>query len=110
VIERVGKAGLPADLIPAEITTVSVSSGGDVENSLRTTVLEFADTIRDVEKAIAAARRGGSVPDEFDVKPLGEITETEWRAHWPPGAAAPDAAPAEVPAVSGGAKKRKGRR
>jgi XTP/dITP diphosphohydrolase len=110
VIERVGKAGLPADLIPAEITTVSVSSGGDVENSLRTTVLEFADTIRDVEKAIAAARRGGSVPDEFDVKPLGEITETEWRAHWPSGAAALDAAPAEVPAVSGGSKKRKGRR
>ena len=93
VIERVGKAGLPADLIPAEITSISVSADVDAENSLRTTVLEFADTIRDVEKAIAATRRGGSVPDEFDVTPLGEITEEEWRAHWPSGAPVLDAVP-----------------
>jgi XTP/dITP diphosphohydrolase len=110
VIERVGKAGLPADLIPAEITSITVSPDIDTENTLRTTVLEFADTIRDVEKAIAAARRGGSVPDEFDVTPLGEITEEEWRAHWPPGAPVVDAEPATVPTTSGGSKKRKGRR
>ena len=62
VIQRVGKAGLPADLIPAEITS-NHRVGGDVdaENALRTTVLEFVDTVRDVEKAIAATRRGGSV-------------------------------------------------
>ena len=83
VIERVGKAGLPADLIPTEITSITVSTDVDAENSLRTTVLEFADTIRDVEKAIATRRRGNSVPEEFDVTPLGEITEEEWRAHWP---------------------------
>jgi XTP/dITP diphosphohydrolase len=110
VIERVGKAGLPADLIPAAITSISVSPAVDAENTLRTTVLEFGDTIRDVEKAIATARRGGSVPAEFDTTPLGEITEEEWRAHWPVGAPVPDAVPAEVPAASGGFKKRKGRR
>ncbi len=100
VIERVDKAGLPADLIPTEITSISVLADLDAENSLRTAVLEFADTIRNVEKAIATARRGGSVPDEFDVTPLGEITEEEWRAHWPSGA----------PVLKGSSKKRKGRR
>jgi XTP/dITP diphosphohydrolase len=110
VIERVGKAGLPADLIPAEITSITVSADFDAENYLRTTVLEFADTIRNVEKAIATARRGGSIPDEFDVTPLGEITEEEWRAHWPSGAPVFDAVPDEAPTAAGGAKKRKGRR
>ena len=85
VIERVDKAGLPAELIPAEITSISVSADVDAENSLRTAVLEFVDTVRGVEKAIAATRRGDSVPEEFDVAPLGEITEEEWRAHWPSG-------------------------
>jgi nucleoside triphosphate diphosphatase len=110
VIERVDKAALPADLIPTEITSISVSADVDAENSLRTAVLEFADTIRDVEKAIATARRGGSVPDEFDVTPLGEITEEEWRAHWPSGAPVLDVVPDEAPTASGGSKKRKGRR
>ena len=84
VIQRADKAGLPGDLIPAEITSISVSAVVDAENSLRTAVLEFTDTIRSAERAIAAARRGDSVPEEFDVTPLGEITEEEWRAHWPP--------------------------
>ena len=110
VIERIDKAGLPADLIPAGITSISVSADADAENSLRTTVLEFADTIRDVEKVIATTRRGGSVPDEFDITPLGEITEEEWRAHWPSGAPVLDAVPDEAPAASVGSKKRKGRR
>lgn len=86
VIERAGKAGLPADLIPAEITSISVSSDADAESALRTAVLEFADTVRSVEKAIAATRRGDSVPEEFDVAPLGEVTEEEWRTHWLSGA------------------------
>jgi XTP/dITP diphosphohydrolase len=101
VIERVDKAGLPADLIPAEITSISLLTDVDAENSLRTAVLEFADTVRGAEKAIATTRRGGSVPDEFDVTPLGEITEEEWRTHWPSGA---------PPTASGASKKRKGRR
>ena len=107
VIQRVDNAGLPGDLIPAEITSISVSPDVDAENTLRTAVLEFADTIRVAEKAIAAARRGASVPDEFDITPLGEITEEEWRAHWPSGEPAGDP---ESPKASGGAKKRKGRR
>jgi XTP/dITP diphosphohydrolase len=83
VIQRADKAGVPADLIPPEITLVSVSADADAESSLRTAVLELVDTVRDVEKAIAATRRGDSVPEEFDSAPLGEVTEQEWRAHWP---------------------------
>ena len=122
VIERVEKAGLPADLIPAEITSITVLTGIDAENALRTAVLEFVDTIRNAEKAIAAARRGQSVPEEFDMTPLGEITEEEWRAHWPSGEpaldlvsdeateAVGDAGDLDAPKASGGSKKRKGRR
>ncbi|WP_322859357.1 nucleoside triphosphate pyrophosphohydrolase [Mycobacterium europaeum] len=85
VIERAQKAGVPADLVPAEVTSVSVSAGGDAESALRTAVLEFVDTVRRAERAIAATRRGVGVPEEFDVAPLGEITEDEWREHWPSG-------------------------
>ncbi|CQD02343.1 nucleoside triphosphate pyrophosphohydrolase [Mycobacterium europaeum] len=97
VIERAQKAGVPADLVPAEVTSVSVSAGGDAESALRTAVLEFVDTVRRAERAIAATRRGVGVPEEFDVAPLGEITEDEWREHWPSGEsdeepAAPDEA------------------
>jgi XTP/dITP diphosphohydrolase len=83
VIERASKAGLPADLIPAEITAISVSADADAEGSLRTAALEFVDTVRGVEKSIAATRRGDSVPKEFDVASLGEVSEDEWRQHWP---------------------------
>ncbi len=85
VIARAEKAGIPADLIPAGITSVSVSADVDAESALRTAVLEFVDTVRDAERAVAAARRGGGVPDEFDVAPLGEVSEEEWRANWPIG-------------------------
>ena len=85
VIERAGKAGVPAELIPAHITTVSISADIDAESTLRTAILEFVDTVRMVERTIAAARRGDGVPAEFDVAPLGEITEQEWRTHWPSG-------------------------
>jgi XTP/dITP diphosphohydrolase len=122
VIQRLDNAGLPADLIPTEITSISISSDVDAENTLRTAVLEFADTIRGAEKEIAAARRGNSVPEEFDVNPLGEITEKEWRAHWSSAQpavdpesdgqaeAADEAEDLDAPKASGGAKKRKGRR
>ena len=95
VIQRAEKAGLPADLVPAEITSISVSADGDAESALRTAVLEFVDTVREVERAIAATRRGDGVPEEFDVAPLGEVTEDEWRAHWPL-----DEATADEPAVA----------
>ena len=83
VIERAEKAGLPADLIPAEISSISVSADGDAESALRTAVLELVDTVREVERSIAATRRGAGVPEEFDVAPLGEVTEDDWREHWP---------------------------
>ena len=83
VIDRVSQTGLPADLIPASMTDVTVSLDGDAENDLRATVLEFMDTVRTVEKAIAADRRGEDVPEELDIASLGVITEEEWRAVWP---------------------------
>ncbi|ORA13509.1 nucleoside triphosphate pyrophosphohydrolase [Mycobacterium arosiense] len=83
VIARAAKAGVPADLIPGEITTVSVSADVDAESALRTAVLDFVETVRGVERTIAAVRRGAGVPQEFDVAPLGEISEQEWREHWP---------------------------
>jgi XTP/dITP diphosphohydrolase len=83
VIERVTATGLPADLIPDTITSVTVSAGSDAENALRSATLEFMDTVRGVEHAIAAGRRGEDVPEELDVATLGEITEEEWRAYWP---------------------------
>jgi XTP/dITP diphosphohydrolase len=90
VIQRAERAGLPADLIPAEIISISVSADIDAESSLRTAVLEFVDTVRSVERAIAATRRGDSVPEEFDVAPLGEVSEEEWREHWPSSESAVD--------------------
>ncbi|WP_328360283.1 nucleoside triphosphate pyrophosphohydrolase [Mycobacterium sp. NBC_00419] len=76
VIARVRNAGLPADLIPASITTVTVAADTDAENELRTAVLDFMDTVRDVERAIAAGsgELGGSA---------GAAAEDQWRAHWP---------------------------
>src|ERR1700756_3478143 len=85
VVQRVARAGLPADLIPAEITSITVTADVDAENALRTAVLEFMDTVRGAEKAIAADRRGEDVPAELDVAAVGAITEEEWGAHWLPG-------------------------
>lgn len=94
VIQRAHAAALPTDLIPPAITSISLLTDVDAENSLRTAVLEFVDTIRGVERSIAATRRGDSVPKEFDVVPLGAVTEQEWREHWP-AAALDDAAAGE---------------
>ncbi|MGV0853336.1 nucleoside triphosphate pyrophosphohydrolase [Mycolicibacterium phlei] len=91
VIDRVVAAGLPADLIPSSITAVTVSADGDAENTLRSAVLEFMDTVRAVERAIVAARRGADVADELDDAVLGTVTEQEWRTHWPAGADEGDA-------------------
>ncbi|MCV7077416.1 nucleoside triphosphate pyrophosphohydrolase [Mycobacterium szulgai] len=124
VIHRVEQAGLPAELIPDEITSISVSADIDAENTLRAAVLDFVDTVRRVERGIAASRRGDSVAEELDMSPLGVITAQEWLAHWPPGAEPvavlpderseepSDDAEAAEPAkgARGGSKKRKGRR
>jgi XTP/dITP diphosphohydrolase len=84
VIRRVLQAGLPADLIPDAITSITVTADVDVENGLRTAVLDFMDTVRAAEQAIAAERRGEDVPEELDIAVLGVITEDEWRAYWLP--------------------------
>ena len=107
VIERVAAAGLPADLLPDAITSVSVVAHVDAENTLRSEVLEFMDTVRRVEHAIAAGRRGEDVPEELDIATLGEISEDEWRAYWAPEETVaetepapdriPDPMPADVP-------------
>jgi XTP/dITP diphosphohydrolase len=120
VIQRAEKAGLPADAIPVEITSIFVSADVDAESALRTAVLEFVDTVRGVERAIAAGRRGDSVPVELDVAPLGEVSEEEWRAHWPFGELAVDGEAAGDEdagqpkagsrAPEGGSKKRRGRK
>lgn len=99
VIGRVNEAGLPADLIPAEVTTVTVSGDIDVENDLRTMLLEFMDAVRSAEHRIAAARRGDETPEELDVDTLESITEEEWRTHWAPAATepVPEPTPQHVP-------------
>ncbi|KUH86208.1 MULTISPECIES: nucleoside triphosphate pyrophosphohydrolase [unclassified Mycobacterium] len=85
VIERVSAAGLPADLVPTAMTTVTVSAGSDAENTLRSATLEFMEAVRRAEHAVAVSRRGDDVPEELDATSLGQVTEEEWRAHWPSG-------------------------
>ena len=55
------------------------------------------DTVRAVEKAVAAERRSADVAVELDVVPVGSITQEEWRACWPVDGAdsEPDPEPAE---------------
>ena len=97
VIHRLIKAGLPTDLIPETITTVTITADVDAENVLRTGVLEFMDDVRRTERAIAASRRGGDVPAELDVAPLGALSEAEWRAHW---LGAPEAPGVTIPPLN----------
>lgn len=66
VLQRLARAGVPADLIPESVTTVTVAADIDAENDLRAAVLALMDTVRGVEKAI-----------------IGKPTEEQWRAHWP---------------------------
>jgi len=83
VYGRVMAAGVPADLIPDGIVSIGAGFGSDAESALRTATLEFMDTIRKVERAVAASRRGEDVPEALDIAQLGTVTEDEWRAHWP---------------------------
>src|ERR1700754_642456 len=95
VVQRVTRAGLPLDLIPTNITSITVTADVDAENALRTAVLELMDTVRAVEKAIAVDRRLADLPAELDDGPVGTITEDEWRAYWPSDdAAEPGSEPA----------------
>jgi XTP/dITP diphosphohydrolase len=101
VIHRVTRAGLPADLLPVGITSITVTADVDAEDSLRTAVLEFMDTVRGVEKAVTAERRSADVPTELDIVPIGSITEDEWRACWPVDGSGPEPDPEpEAPAAA----------
>lgn len=82
VIDRVGAAGLPQDLIPAELTSVSVGAGGDAENALRTRVLEFMATVRAAEIAVTAARLGADGAGALDAAVVTDISAEEWREQW----------------------------
>jgi XTP/dITP diphosphohydrolase len=97
VLERATAAGLPSDLVPDSITSVTVSADYDAENALRSQVLEFMDRVRHVEQAIAAARRGEDVPEELDVTARGAISADEWRTYWT-AASVDETEPADVPA------------
>jgi XTP/dITP diphosphohydrolase len=83
VIARTELAGLPSDLIPAAVTSVSVSADIDAESALRSAVLEFMDDVRAAERSVAAARRGAEVAEELDDGPRDVIGGDEWRSHWP---------------------------
>lgn len=66
VIARVQAAGIPADLIPAALTTVHLAADTDAENDLRTAVLNFMDAVRVAERALSGR---------------GPITADRWREH-----------------------------
>lgn len=83
VLARADTAGLPDDLIPASITSVTVSADVDAENALRSAVLEFMDDVRVAEKAAVTAGRSADVAEELDDAPRGVISADQWRAHWP---------------------------
>ena len=81
VIDRVTAAGVPDDLIPAELTSVMVRVGGDAENNLRTRILEFMATVRAAEIAATAARGVGGAELETNAV-AANISAAEWREHW----------------------------
>ena len=82
VIDRATAAGVPEDLIPVGITSVSLRAGGDAENALRTHTLDFMAAVRAAEQSVARAR--GHAADELDThRPVGQISERDWREHWP---------------------------
>ncbi len=83
VVQRMMNAGLPADLVPEAVTTITVTPAGDAENTLRAAVLQFMEVVRRTERAVAAERSGYGAASELDVVALGVITEEEWRARWP---------------------------
>jgi XTP/dITP diphosphohydrolase len=94
VFQRITAAGLPEDLIPERMTSIALALGDDAENTLRSATLEFMDTVRKVEHAVAASRRPDDVPEVLDIAQLGVITEEEWRTHWP--TVVPQAGPVET--------------
>jgi len=100
VLARVGTAGVPADLIPNAITSVSVSADVDAENALRSAILEFMDDVRAAERSVAAARRRAEVAEVLGDASLLSIGEDEWRTHWPVDVAQNEAPAQEEPELA----------
>ncbi|WP_225443333.1 MazG family protein [Lolliginicoccus lacisalsi] len=67
ILERAHTAGMPADLVPAGLRTVTLVPGGDTEIVLRRSISTLVRAIESIEKSL------GRPPREPD----------EWRAHWP---------------------------
>ncbi|CAN5599695.1 nucleoside triphosphate pyrophosphohydrolase [soil metagenome] len=78
VIARARQAGIPGELIPSGMLTVTLSTDDDAENVLRSTVLQFMDDVRGAEKVIAAERGA-----QLDDAQIGAVTGEDWRAAWP---------------------------
>jgi XTP/dITP diphosphohydrolase len=78
VMARAQQAGIPDDLIPSGMRTVTVSAEHDAENAVRSTVLQFMDDVRQAEKAIAAERSA-----QLDSVQVGAVSADQWRAAWP---------------------------
>ena len=75
VIERVVNAGFPVELMPATMTTVTLSPGGDAEVELRSAVLGFMDAVRD--RARCRHLPGNSATDR-----RSRSATSEWRWYW----------------------------
>ncbi|WP_299558436.1 nucleoside triphosphate pyrophosphohydrolase [uncultured Mycolicibacterium sp.] len=82
-VARAEQGGVPEDLIPKAIRRLAGDGDKDFEHIVRNGVLDFIDTVRRAEAAIAAARGADAELDE--VVSLDGIDADEWRAHWPAG-------------------------
>ncbi len=81
VVARARGAGVPADLIPAAITTVTVDARGGAEQRLRAEALAFARRVRAAEQYMRAARRrpgGPGAAAAGEAEPA--FGADEWRA------------------------------
>jgi XTP/dITP diphosphohydrolase len=69
VLARASAAGVPADLVPAELISVAVAAGGEAEQELRAAVRDFAQRFRAVEAQLHADASSG-------------ISAEAWRSAW----------------------------
>lgn len=73
VLSRVRSAGIPDDLVPAEMTVVSIDStagaSGSAEVEYRQVIRRFAGTVRVAESRLPV--------------PVADATDADWRAAWP---------------------------
>jgi XTP/dITP diphosphohydrolase len=77
VLDRARRAGIPGDLVPDGMRTITLSEGVDAETHLRAAVLEFMDDVRAAEQTLTAMRV------EAVDGPAESIGDEQWRAAWP---------------------------